>query len=87
MLDVRRASEFVQGHITGATNIAHTNLASRLDEVPAGATLLINCRSGVRSCRASAYLARLGCDVVNLSGGYIAWAQYSPALPSTVSTT
>ncbi|GAB4546310.1 MAG: MBL fold metallo-hydrolase [Phycisphaerales bacterium] len=75
VLDVRRATEFEGGHIAGAVNIAHTRLPARLDEVPAGERLLINCRSGARSARASAYLKRLGRDVINLKGGYLAWQQ------------
>lgn len=72
VLDVRRATEHAEGHIDGATNIAHTRLAARLDEVPDG-PLIVHCRSGGRSSRAASYLARLGRDVVNLKGGMLAW--------------
>jgi hydroxyacylglutathione hydrolase len=74
VLDVRRATEFAAGHIPGASNVAHTRLASRLDEVPR-TRLLVNCRSGVRSGRATSQLQRLGYDVINLRGGFIAWEQ------------
>ncbi|MEO1129124.1 MAG: MBL fold metallo-hydrolase [Planctomycetota bacterium] len=74
VLDVRRATEFEAGHIPGATNVAHTRLASRLDEVPRQ-RLLVNCRSGVRSGRATSQLQRLGYDVINLRGGFIAWEE------------
>lgn len=73
VLDVRRVTEFEEGHIPGAVNIAHTRLMSRMNEVPANETLLINCRSGVRSARASAFLQRAGKEVINLKGGYLAW--------------
>ncbi len=73
VLDVRRASEFAEGHVPHATNIAHTRLASRLGEVPSGRPLLVNCRSGARSARACALLQRLGHDVTNLKGGILAW--------------
>lgn len=73
VLDVRRATEFAGGHLPSATNIAHTRLMGRMDEVPPGSTLLINCRSGVRSARASAFLARQGREVINLKGGFLAW--------------
>lgn len=73
VLDVRRMTEFSEGHIPGAINIAHTRLASRTDEVPTGSSLLINCRSGKRSARAAGYLQRHGFDVINLAGGYLAW--------------
>lgn len=78
VLDVRRAAEFAEGHIDGATNIAHTRLASRMDEVPDADTLLINCRSGFRSARAAAYLERAGRKVINLQGGYLAWEAAHP---------
>ncbi len=73
VLDVRRRTEFHAGHIPGAVNIAHTRLAGRMDEVPGDETLLINCRSGARSARASAYLQRAGRRVINLEGGMLAW--------------
>ena len=72
VLDVRRKTEYNEAHIDGATNVAHTRLASRLDEVPEG-RLLVHCRSGVRSARASAYLQRRGHEVINLKGGIVAW--------------
>lgn len=73
LLDVRRATEFCEGHIPHAINIAHSRLASRLDEVPREKPLLINCRSGKRSARASSYLQRMGWRVINLEGGILAW--------------
>lgn len=78
VLDVRRATEFAEGHLPGAVNIAHTRLAGRLDEVPPADRLLINCRSGYRSARAASYLKRLGREVINLRGGMLAWEE-SPA--------
>jgi hydroxyacylglutathione hydrolase len=75
VLDVRRATEFADGHIAGAQNIAHTRLASRLNEVPAGRHLVVNCRSGARSGRSSAFLQRAGYQVTNLKGGILAWEQ------------
>lgn len=81
VLDVRRATEFAEGRIPGAVNIAHTRLASRMDEVPqaqAGGghspqAIVVNCRSGIRSARAAAYLERAGYKVANLKGGFLAW--------------
>lgn len=73
VLDVRRASEFATGHIDGAKNIAHTRLASRLEELPEGKKMLVHCQSGLRSARACGYLQRWGYDCINLKGGYAAW--------------
>lgn len=73
VLDVRRASEFAEGRIPGAVNIAHTRLAAHLEQLPRDRTLLVNCRSGGRSGRACAFLQRDGRRVVNLAGGMLAW--------------
>jgi len=73
VLDVRRATEFAAGHIQDARNIAHTRLASRLDELPTNRKLLVHCQGGIRSARACGYLQRLGYDVINLKDGYEAW--------------
>ncbi len=73
VLDVRRATEFAESRLPGAINIAHTRLASRLEEVPRDARILINCRTGIRSARSAAFLQRQGFQVVNLKGGILAW--------------
>lgn len=80
VLDVRRRTEFAEGHLPGATNIAHTRLAGRMDEVPRGSMLLINCLSGERSARACGYLKRAGFDVANLRGGMLAWENAAAAV-------
>jgi hydroxyacylglutathione hydrolase len=59
----------------GAINVAHTRLAARLAEVPKDRHLLVNCRTGKRSARASSFLQRLGYEVTNLEGGILAWDQ------------
>jgi hydroxyacylglutathione hydrolase len=74
VLDVRRAAEFASERIPGAVNIAHTRLAERLSELPRDRPIVVQCRSGVRSARASALLKREGFkDVANLAGGIVAW--------------
>jgi hydroxyacylglutathione hydrolase len=73
VLDVRRATEFAEGRIVHAINIAHTRLASRLDEVPGDRTVIVHCRSGGRSGRACSFLQRRGFEVMNLKGGMLAW--------------
>ncbi len=75
VLDVRRAAEFREGHISGAVNIAHTRLLSRLAEVPRDRHILVNCRSGARSARACSLLQKHGYECTNLAGGMLAWEQ------------
>lgn len=58
LLDVRKQSEFDEGHIPGAINIAHTQLMDRLNEVPHDKPVMVSCRTGARSAVASAMLER-----------------------------
>lgn len=60
ILDVRKASEFEEGHLEGAENIAHTRLLDREEELPKDKTLLVHCRTGIRASVASALLVRDG---------------------------
>lgn len=78
-LDVRRASEVAEGGIAGATNIPHTRLRVQVDMLPKHKPILVNCRSGVRSGRSCSLLQRLGFDVVNMEGGFLAWEKFSHA--------
>ncbi len=80
ILDVRRATEYAEGHLADAMNISHTRLASRLEEVPKDAQWLIYCRTGVRSACSASYLQRQGYQVVNLKGGIHAWEQAAAAV-------
>jgi hydroxyacylglutathione hydrolase len=73
VLDVRRADEFAEGHIGRALHCAYPRLPERLGKLPREKEILVNCRSGARSGRACAYLARQGFRVTNLAGGYLAW--------------
>jgi hydroxyacylglutathione hydrolase len=61
-LDVRKATEFVGGHIRNARNLAHTRLRPRLAEIPR-VPLLVHCQTGHRATGASAFLARNGYEV------------------------
>jgi len=64
LLDVRRMTEFEEGHLEDAQCIAHTQLLARADEVAAGGKVVLYCRTGSRAASASALLERLGHDVV-----------------------
>jgi rhodanese-related sulfurtransferase len=72
VLDVREKTEWVHGHIEGATHIPLRELVDRLDEVPHERTLVV-CKVGGRSAHAVAYLTAHGRDAVNLAGGMIDW--------------
>lgn len=76
VVDVRTQSEYEGGHIPGAVLVT---LDTIKDAPPAAlpdqdATLLVYCRTGVRSAQASAALVKLGyTHVYNMDGGITAW--------------
>jgi hydroxyacylglutathione hydrolase len=67
-VDVRRLSEYREGHLPAAMNVPHTSLPDRFAELPRDRPLLLYCRTGSRSAVASAYLARRGYDAVYVNG-------------------
>lgn len=74
LLDVRTEDEFNSDYLEGAVNIEVSKLGSRLDEVPTDKVILVYCRTGVRSVRASKTLVNAGyTDVYNMQGGITAW--------------
>jgi len=64
VLDVRKASEYQEGHVDGAQNIAHTRLLPRKDELDKETKYYVHCQSGGRSAVATALLKREGFNVV-----------------------
>ncbi len=75
LLDVREDTEWRAGHAPGARHIPLSRLHARMKDLPPRRTVITVCRSGHRSARAAALLAREGREVVNLSGGMNAWAR------------
>jgi rhodanese-related sulfurtransferase len=76
VLDVREAEEFRHGlgHIQGALLLPLDQLESRLNELSRERPVVAVCRSGARSARATAMLAKAGfTEVANLSGGMLRW--------------
>ncbi len=85
ILDVRTEKEFASGHIPGAVNIPHLQLAERISELPAdtGTEIVVHCRSGKRAADAEAVLEAAGYSAVrDLDGHMLAWS--GAGLPVTV---
>ena len=74
LLDVREPAEWRAGHAPGARHIPLGELQGRLDELPRDQTVVVGCRSGGRSARATSVLTRSGFQALNLNGGMRAWA-------------
>ncbi len=73
ILDVREPEEWEGGHIAGAIHIPLGELPDRAGELPSG-PLVVTCRAGGRSAKATAFLRDHGRDATNLDGGMTAWA-------------
>lgn len=75
LLDVREPSEWVEGHIDGATLIPLGELPGRVAEVPAGQQVVVVCRSGNRSQAGRDILLEVGLpSVTSMAGGVKDWA-------------
>jgi len=79
VLDVRKASEFQQGRVDGASNIAHTRLLPRKNELDKNTKYYVHCQSGGRSAVASALLKREGFDVVLIDDEFANYKRKQPA--------
>src|SRR5688572_28465193 len=84
VIDVREPDEWVAGHARGSRNVPLGDLVVRLAEVPGDHEVIVVCRSGERSSRATAYLNVAGRRAVVLDGGMQAWA--AQGLPMESST-
>lgn len=75
LLDVREAGEFAAGHPGGAVHVNAGMVGEQIDRVPNGdRPVAIFCNSGFRSTIAASVLGRAGIrDVMNVTGGLIAW--------------
>ena len=70
VVDVRTCAEYAAGHLPGALHIPYTHLRARVGEIARGRPVVCYCRSGNRSARAAAFLAREGYTAFNMRGGY-----------------
>jgi rhodanese-related sulfurtransferase len=74
VLDVREPSEWVEGHIDGATLIPLGELPNRVAEVPADKQIVVVCRSGNRSQAGRDVLLGAGLpSVTSMAGGVKDW--------------
>lgn len=79
LVDVRTAGEYDAGHIENARNIDVLKDDFRsvaTETLPKDKTIAVYCRSGKRSLKAAAILAKEGYKVINLRGGWKEWQQF-----------
>jgi len=85
IVDVRQPVETRSGIVPGAVLIPLTQFSRRLAELPRDRPILTICRSGHRSPIAARQLKSAGYDVMDVSGGVMAWQNLG--LPVTSSDT
>ncbi len=77
LLDVRTPAEYAEGHLPGAINIPHTELASRVAELSDARDrdIVVYCRSGTRAEQALGVLKDAGFSrLFHLDGDYQRWS-------------
>lgn len=82
MLDVRRPDEYAAGHVPGAVNIPHDQIADRLAELEASKDkpIVAYCGSGRRAAIALATLHEAGfTKLLHLTGDMPGWEQQTAA--------
>lgn len=78
LVDVRTPDEFHAGHLPSAININwyDADFAEQFSKIDKNKTIYFYCKVGGRSIKAADRLLSLGYKhVVNLEGGYDAWAK------------
>jgi rhodanese-related sulfurtransferase len=76
VLDVRTPEEFAAGHVPGARNLSHDQLAGRLGELGPlrDKEVVLYCRSGRRTALAEDVLRKAGfTKLLHLDGDFLAW--------------
>jgi len=83
LLDIRDPSERSLGAIPGSKSIPLPELQDHLDELNREEPIAVHCLGGYRSAIAASILQAAGFkDVINVTGGYNAWALAHPATAS-----
>jgi adenylyltransferase/sulfurtransferase len=84
ILDVRNPEEIAICRIAGSTVIPLPELPDRLGELDPAASIVVHCKSGVRSAKAITLLRAAGFSrLKNLKGGILGWIQdVDPSLPA-----
>lgn len=81
LLDVREQNEYDHIHIVGVDLlIPLAKVSQRYNELPQDKEIVVTCRSGGRSARATKFLIEKGYNAVNMAGGILAW--YRAELPT-----
>jgi sulfur-carrier protein adenylyltransferase/sulfurtransferase len=83
IVDVREPQEYQINRIEGSRLIPLGELPQRFEELDQNAAIVMQCKSGVRSAKATGFLRSIGFkNVRNLAGGILGWIdQVDPSQP------
>ncbi|HKI47147.1 MAG TPA: MBL fold metallo-hydrolase [Balneolales bacterium] len=70
VVDVRKATEYAEGHIAGAMQISHVRLPEHRDGLPQDKILLVHCAAGGRAASASSWLQKQGYPVIYINDSF-----------------
>lgn len=87
LIEVRSLAEWQEGHIEQAAHHFLGRLPHTVVKLPADKQIIVHCRSGARSAIGASVLKAAGFNnVVNLTGGYMAWiaAGYPSVKPELI---
>lgn len=85
VLDIRPEELFREGHVEGSHNVPVYHdlrsgdtdaLADSLDEIPSEDEVVVVCKVGMVSRRATSFLREQGYDATTLAGGMRGWRGY-----------
>jgi rhodanese-related sulfurtransferase len=80
VVDVRTPAEFASGHVPGALNIPHDQMAERAGEIgPPSTPVLLYCRTGPRTQAATRALQEKGFTTIYDLKAYSRWVDSEPA--------
>jgi adenylyltransferase/sulfurtransferase len=76
IIDVREPREWEIAHLAEARLVPLATLPTRMDELPKDTPIVVHCKSGARSARATEQLRAAGFqNVRSLEGGILRWAE------------
>lgn len=79
VVDVRTPAEFSSGHVPGAINIPHDQMAARHSEIgPPSTPVLVYCKSGRRTEIAKGTLREKGFSTIYDMQSYDRWTESEP---------
>ena len=77
MIDTRLENEVAEGGYPGSIHIATEDLRTNLDKLNKDKTIVLYCRSGVRSYIGARFLSQIGYKVKSMAGGWLSYQAYN----------